>query len=207
MSGAAALEARMRAAAAEDQLEPSLTPGNSAKLGMWVFLAGDAMTFGAALAAYGGLRYHNVNWPNSADWLGIGTAAVMTFILLGSSLTMAEALSGIRHGDQSKFRRFLLATIGGGLIFLAMLALEWTHLIRGEHLSIRTSLFGATFFLLTGFHGLHVVVGVTCNSILFIRALTGGITRHGAGTVEVAGLYWHFVDLVWIVIFTFVYLL
>src|SRR5580658_10754497 len=87
-----------------DELEPSLTPGNSGKLGMWVFLAGDAMTFGAGIAAYGALRYHNVNWPNPSDYLGITTTAIMTFILICSSVTMVESLSGIQHGNQSKFR-------------------------------------------------------------------------------------------------------
>ena len=76
-----------------DELEPSLTPGNSGKLGMWVFLAGDAMTFGAGIAAYGALRWYNVNWPDPADWLGITLTAIMTFILICSSLTMVEALS------------------------------------------------------------------------------------------------------------------
>src|SRR6266446_10467811 len=101
MSQAAAVETHDQGAVQADQLEPSLTPGNLGKLGMWSFLAGDAMTFGAAIAAYGALRIDNPNWPSPADYLGITTTAVMTFILICSSLTMVEALSGIQRGNMT----------------------------------------------------------------------------------------------------------
>src|SRR5262249_33545606 len=101
MSEAAAAEIQGHGAIV-DQTEPSLTPSNTAKLGMGIFLAGDAMTFGAGIAAYGALRYQNVNWPEPADWLGISLTAVMTFILICSSVTMVEALSGINHGNVRK---------------------------------------------------------------------------------------------------------
>jgi heme/copper-type cytochrome/quinol oxidase subunit 3 len=184
-----------------------LTPGNSGKLGMWVFLAGDAMTFGAGIAAYGALRYQNVNWPDPSDWLGISLTAVMTFILICSSVTMVEALSGINRGDVRKMQRFLALTVLGGLTFLGCQAFEWHHLIWGEGLSIRTSLFAATFFILTGFHGMHVTGGVIYLSTLLTRSFQRTFTAIDARLVEVAGLYWHFVDLVWILIFTFVYLI
>ncbi len=207
MSEAAAVETHAHGAEFVDELEPSLTPGNSGKLGMWVFLAGDAMTFGAGIAAYGALRYHNVNWPNPSDYLGITTTAIMTFILICSSVTMVESLSGIQHGNQSKFRTFMFLTIVGGVAFLSMQAFEWHHLLGERGMSIRRDLFDATFFILTGFHGCHVFGGVVYNSVLLIRGLTGKITQAKAGLVEIAGLYWHFVDLVWILIFTFVYLI
>jgi cytochrome c oxidase subunit 3 len=190
-----------------DELEPSLTPGNSGKLGMWVFLAGDAMTFGAGIAAYGALRWYNVNWPNPADWLGITLTAVMTFILICSSLTMVEALSGVKHHDMRKMRTFLALTVVGGLIFLGCQASEWHHLIWGEGLSIKTSLFSATFFILTGFHGMHVSGGVIYLATILFKSFGKDASNHQVKLVEVAGLYWHFVDLVWILIFTFVYLI
>jgi cytochrome c oxidase subunit III len=190
-----------------DELEPSLTPGNSGKLGMWVFLAGDAMTFGAGIAAYGALRWYNVNWPNPADWLGITLTAIMTFILICSSLTMVEALSGVEHGNMTKMRTFLGLTVLGGLVFLGCQAFEWHHLIIGEGLSIKTSLFSATFFILTGFHGMHVSGGVIYLSSVLLGSLGKEPSHHQVKVVEVAGLYWHFVDLVWILIFTFVYLI
>ena len=205
MSEAAALDTH--AHEFHDELEPSLTPGNSGKLGMWIFLAGDAMTFGAGIAAYGALRWYNVNWPNPADWLGITLTAVMTFILICSSLTMVEALDGVKKGNMDKMRRFLALTVLGGIVFLGCQAFEWHHLIEGEGLSIKTSLFSATFFILTGFHGCHVFGGVVYLASILFGSFGKEASFHEVKLVEVAGLYWHFVDLVWILIFTFIYLI
>ncbi len=207
MSEAAAADTHEHGAVIADQLEASVTPGNLGKLGMWTFLAGDAMTFGAGIAAYGALRIGNPNWPTPADYLGITTTAVMTFILICSSLTMVEALSGIQRGNQAKFRNFMALTVLGGLIFLGMQAFEWHHLIGERGMSIKRDLFDATFFILTGFHGCHVFGGVVYNSVLLIRGMMGKLPQAKAGLVEIAGLYWHFVDLVWILIFTFIYLI
>jgi len=207
MSEAAAADTHEHGAVIADQLEASVTPGNLGKLGMWTFLAGDAMTFGAGIAAYGALRIGNPNWPTPADYLGITTTAVMTFILICSSLTMVEALSGIQRGNQAKFRNFMALTVLGGIIFLGMQAFEWHHLIGERGMSIKRDLFDATFFILTGFHGCHVFGGVVYNSVLLIRGMMGKLPQAKAGLVEIAGLYWHFVDLVWILIFTFIYLI
>ena len=207
MSEAVAAETHEHGAVIADQLEASVTPGNLGKLGMWTFLAGDAMTFGAGIAAYGALRIGNPNWPSPADYLGITTTAVMTFILICSSLTMVEALSGIQRGNQAKFRNFMALTVLGGLIFLGMQAFEWHHLIGERGMSIKRDLFDATFFILTGFHGCHVFGGVVYNSVLLIRGMMGKLPQAKANLVEIAGLYWHFVDLVWILIFTFIYLI
>ena len=207
MSEVAAADTHEHGAVIADQLEESVTPGNLGKLGMWSFLAGDAMTFGAGIAAYGALRIGNPNWPSPADYLGITTTAVMTFILICSSLTMVEALSGIQRGNQAKFRNFMALTVLGGLIFLGMQAFEWHHLIGERGMSIKRDLFDATFFILTGFHGCHVFGGVVYNSVLLIRGMMGKLPQAKAGLVEISGLYWHFVDLVWILIFTFIYLI
>jgi heme/copper-type cytochrome/quinol oxidase subunit 3 len=207
MSEAAAADTHEHGAVLADQLEASVTPGNLGKLGMWTFLAGDAMTFGAGIAAYGALRIGNPNWPSPADYLGITTTAVMTFILICSSLTMVEALSGIQRGNQAKFRNFMALTVLGGIIFLGMQAFEWHHLIGERGMSIKRDLFDATFFILTGFHGCHVFGGVVYNGVLLIRGMMGKLPQSKAGLVEIAGLYWQFVDLVWILIFTFIYLI
>ena len=204
MSQAVVLDSHEHGHPAADPAEAPLTPDSTGKLGMWIFLAADAMTFGAAIAAYGALRIGNVNWPVPSTILGIPSTAIMTFILIVSSVTMVEALSGLKNGDSAKCKRFLLGTIAGGLIFLGMQAREWTHLIAGEGLSIKTSLFSATFFILTGFHGMHVTGGVIYNSVMLQRATAGKLRYQ---ILEIAGLYWHFVDLVWILIFTFVYLI
>jgi heme/copper-type cytochrome/quinol oxidase subunit 3 len=170
---------------------------------MWIFLAADAMSFGGLLAGYAALRLGDPSWPKPSDVLGINLTAVMTFILICSSVSMVKSLSAIRHGNHGAFRLWLAATALGGLFFLGCQAYEWTHLIN-HGLSLGT-LFGATFFVLTGFHGAHVTSGVIY--LLVILALAGRFDEDTNNPVELVGLYWHFVDLVWILIFTFVYLL
>ncbi len=189
-------------------VESPLTPESWGKLGMWIFLAGDAMSFGCLIVGYGILRYHNPNWPVPSHVLGVNLTAFMTFLLICSSVTMVLSLSAIQRNDMKGFRKFLLLTILGGIAFVGLQAFEWTHLITERFpevgISFTTHLFATTFFVLTGFHGMHVTGGVIYNLCVLIACLRG---RWGAKHVEIAGLYWHFVDLVWILIFTFVYLL
>jgi cytochrome c oxidase subunit 3 len=191
--------------------ESPLTPESWGKLGMWVFLAGDAMSFGALLAGYGALRYGSADWPLPAEVLGIGLTAFMTFLLICSSVTMVKGLAAIQDGDRPAFVRFIGLTVLGGVTFLGLQAYEWTHLIHaGLGLTANpwgASLFGTTFFVLTGFHGMHVFGGVVYLSCILVQGLRGKYGPENANPVEIAGLYWHFVDLVWILVFTFVYLL
>ena len=202
-----------QAAAHAEPAESPLTPESWGKLGMWVFLAGDAMSFGALLSAYGAVRAASPHWPNPQEALGINLTAFMTFLLICSSVTMVKALEGIKRGDVAKLKLFLNLTILGGATFLGLQAYEWTHKIR-EGMSILQvvldghtfdSLFGATFFILTGFHGCHVLGGVIYLSCIRAHADAYSAARHNP--VEIVGLYWHFVDLVWILVFTFIYLL
>ena len=206
MSQTAALEH----AVGVEPAESPLTPESWGKLGMWVFLAADAMSFGALLAGYGALRVGSPDWPRPSSVLGIGLTAFMTFLLICSSVTMVKALSAIRHNDRVGMRNFLLLTVLGGVAFLSMQAYEWTHLIHeGLHLTGNpwgASLFGTTFFLITGFHGCHVFGGVVYLSTVMLRGIGGRYSSRDYRGVEIAGLYWHFVDLVWILVFTFVYL-
>lgn len=196
---------------AVEPAESPLTPESWGKLGMWIFLAGDAMTFGALIVGYGILRVGSANWPVPSHVLGINLTAFMTFLLICSSVTMVLSLSAIQRGDQSGLKKFLLLTALGGAGFLGLQAFEWTHLIeRGLTLSgnpFGAPLFGTTFFVLTGFHGLHVFSGVVYLICVLIQASLGRFSEQSHNGVEIAGLYWHFVDLVWILIFTFVYLL
>lgn len=196
---------------AVEPAESPLTPESWGKLGMWVFLAGDAMTFGALLAAYGAVRAGSTDWPVPQHVLGISLTAFMTFLLIVSSVTMVKGLSAIKHDDRKGMVRFLGLTVLGGITFLGLQAYEWTHLIHGGlHLSTNpygNYLFGTTFFAITGFHGAHVTGGVIYLSIIIFRGLRKPYTSADYNTVEIAGLYWHFVDLVWILVFTFVYLI
>ena len=202
------------AVAIAHEVEPAespLTPESWGKLGMWIFLAGDAMSFGALLAAYGALRYLSPNWPMPSTQLGIGLTSLMTFLLICSSVSMVKALAAVQDDDMKSFRMFLGLTILGGIAFLSMQAYEWTHLIhRGLHLTANpwgASQFGTTFFILTGFHGCHVFSGVVYLSCVLAKGVRGGYAPTNFNGVENVGLYWHFVDLVWILVFTFVYLL
>lgn len=199
--------------AAVEPAESPLTPESWGKLGMWVFLAGDAMTFGSLLAGYGALRAGSLDWPDPTKILGIQLTAFMTFLLICSSVTMVKGLSAIKHGDPKRMRTFLLLTALGGAIFLGLQAYEWTHLITGEHKVYFTtfagqkSLFGATFFAITGFHGAHVTGGVIYLLIVVMNGLRGKYSAENYNGVEIVGLYWHFVDLIWILVFTFIYLI
>jgi cytochrome c oxidase subunit III len=206
VSQAAALEH-----AAVEPAESPLTPESWAKLGMWVFLAGDAMSFGSLLAGYGALRYSSPNWPMPSHQLGIGLTSLMTFLLICSSVAMVQALASVQDGDLTRFRNYLSLTILGGISFLSMQAFEWTHLIH-EGLGLAgnpwgAAQFGTTFFVLTGFHGCHVFAGVVYLSCVLAKGLRGGYSASDYNGVETVGLYWHFVDLVWILVFTFVYLI
>lgn len=191
--------------------ESPLTPESWSKLGMWIFLAGDAMSFGGLLAAYGALRHGSPDWPHPSEHLGIALTGFMTFLLICSSVTMVKGLAAIQEGNRAGLCRFLGLTILGGVIFLSLQAYEWTHLIH-EGLGLTSNpwgaaQFGTTFFLLTGFHGCHVFAGVVYLGCVLIKALRGGYSANDWNGVETAGLYWHFVDLVWILVFTFVYLI
>ncbi len=194
-----------------ERYENQLTPGWG-KLMMWIFLCSDAMSFAGLLATYGAVRLGSNNWPNPATVLDVPLTAVNTFILICSSVTMVKALSAIRHGNRKGLLLWLGGTILGGSTFLGIQAYEWTHLIH-EGLTIQgnpfgiSSLFGATFFILTGFHGCHVLSGVIYLLCIAIRGAQGVYTAEKNSPVEIAGLYWHFVDLIWILVFTFVYLI
>lgn len=191
--------------------ESPLTPESWGKLGMWVFLCGDAMSFGTLLAAYGAVRFGSADWPVPADVLGITLSGLMTFLLICSSVTMVWGLAAAQAGDTAGFRRWIGLTIIGGALFLVGQAYEWTHFIQGglgfTMNPYGSPLFGTTFFIITGFHGMHVTGGVIYLSILWLKGASGYYSGENAYLVEVAGLYWHFVDLVWIMVFTFIYLL
>ena len=195
-----------------------LGPATAGKLGMWVFLVTDAMSFSGLLLTYGVARAASPDWPDPTKHLGVNFTALMTFVLICSSVSMVMALSAARARDRRGLTRWLAATILGGLFFLGGQAFEWRHLVH-EGMTLSGDAFAAaghgdarfcsTFFAVTGFHGLHVLTGVLYLAAGLARAARGRYTD-GAGDanpVEVAGLFWHFVDLVWILVFTFIYLI
>ncbi len=176
------------------------------KLGMWAFIGSESIFFASLLSTYLIYKGHNVSGPGAADILEVPLTSVSTFVLLMSSLLMVLALAATQRGDVPWSRRWLLGTAGLGVLFLLGQAYEFTHFYH-EGLALQTNLFGQTFYTLVGFHGAHVTVGVLWLVTLAIASLTGQLPQKRSLSVELCGLYWHFVDIVWIVIFTLVYLL
>jgi len=175
---------------------------------MWLFIVTDGLLFAGLLAGYGFVRVASPQWPDRSQIFHLDFIALMTFILISSSATMATAVGASRRGDWRRVITFLLLTILGGLAFLSCQAYEWSVLIgEGARLTANpwgVPLFSASFFILTGFHGSHVLTGVIVLTITVIRSARG---RSSADGIELAGLYWHFVDLVWVFIFTLFYLI
>ncbi|MDI3318680.1 cytochrome c oxidase subunit 3 [Pinibacter soli] len=199
------------------------------KIMMWYFLMSDAFTFGAFLISYGTIRFATNSWPdpnhvfNSFPGLGAGYpllfVSLMTFILIISSVTMVLAVQAGQEMDRKRVAKYLVFTILGGLAFLSCQAWEWTHLYHegawwghnpfpNHNGSVATTNFSNFFFTITGFHGFHVFSGVIINIIMLIMTLQGKFDQRGHYLmIEKAGLYWHFVDLVWVFVFTCFYLI
>jgi len=180
------------------------------KFMMWVFIVSDALTFAGFIVAYGFMRSVSPAWPDQAEVFSMGLITFMTFALISSSAVMAMSVGAAQQGNQKRAVQFLWLTIGGGLIFLGSQAYEWAHFIaEGARLDFNPWLpevpqFTAAFFVMTGFHGFHVFTGLV---LLVYTALRARVGKYSGDSVEIAGLYWHFIDVVWVFIFAFFYLL
>ena len=189
----------------------SLTAGTpfsmpTKKLAMWLFIIADTMTFSACLVAYGFLRIGTANWPR--PFHSITNVALMTFILLTSSLTMLLGVQAAKAGDKAGAFRWTMITAAAGILFALLHVREWLALIDEGMTLFKnpwgTGLFGASFFSITGLHLTHVVSGVIALIVVGLRYKGG---RYKADDIEILGLYWHFVDLVWMFVVPLVYLL
>ncbi len=191
------------------------------KLMMWIFLLSDTFIFSVFLTSYMTVRISATDaWPNASEVFALEIAgvhlpllliAIMTFILITSSGTMAMAVNCAYRGDKKKAVTFIVLTALFGASFVGMQAFEWTKLITEEGIRpwgnpLGAAQFGSSFFMITGFHGLHVTGGVIYLLWVARRVSTGYYDGKGLEIVEIAGLYWHFVDLVWVFIFAFFYL-
>ena len=186
---------------------PTSTGLTNEKVGMWAFLGSECLLFGALISTY--LLFKGQSAPGTItphDVFDIPYTSVSSFVLLMSSLTMVLALAAIQRGDHRLTRVWILTTALLGASFVAGQAYEFTVFVR-EGMNLRVNLFGSSFFVLTGFHGAHVTIGVLMLLSLYSLSLKGKLPASKAETVELVGLYWHFVDVVWIVIFTLVYLI
>jgi len=187
-------------------LEATNTGIPNRKLAMWTFLGSECMLFGSLIATFLIYRGRNIVGPYPEELLNIPFITVTTFVLLMSSLAMVLALSAVQRDDRRMTQVWLLMTAVFGLIFLGGQYYEFSHFVH-EGLPLGQNLFSSSFYVLTGTHGAHVAGGVIWLLTLFALAVTGRLKSTDALNVEIAGLYWHFVDAVWIVLFTVIYLL
>src|SRR5437660_596979 len=176
------------------------------KLAFWAFLGSECLLFGALISTYLLYRNRAIVGPTPKQLYDIPYTSVSSFVLLLSSLTMVLALAAIQRGEGRRLRVWLLATAFLGATFISGQVYEFTSFIR-EGLTIKTNLFGSSFFVLTGFHAAHVTLGIIMLLSLARLSQKGRIPQAKSEVIEIAGLYWHFVDIVWIVIFTVVYLI
>jgi cytochrome c oxidase subunit 3 len=176
------------------------------KVGFWTFIGSECLFFGTLISTYMVYKGASVTGPYPEEILNIPLTSVSTFVLLMSSLAMVLALDGVQRGSKKLSVFWLGMVVFFGLIFLGFQVYEFTHFVH-EGLTIPTNVFGSSFFVLTGFHGAHVTVGVIWMSVLMGLAIANKLPPTRALAVEIAGLYWHFVDIVWIVIFTLIYLI
>jgi cytochrome c oxidase subunit III len=197
-------------AAGHDAAHATALGVDSRKMGVWTFIGSETLFFAALIVTY--FIYKPVNAARYPDQLpheklGIQFTGVLAAILLASSVTMVLALAAARRGDKRQFAIFQLATIGLGLCFLGGQVYEFTHLVFSEGVTLGSSLLGTTFFVLTGFHGTHVAIGATWLLAVFLKVRAYPNSPANVMDIELGGLYWHFVDLVWVAIFTLIYLL
>ena len=187
-------------------VEETTTGLNSRKLLMWAFLGSDVMFFGAFIATYLVYRGKSLVGPYPSEVLNIPITTVSTFVLLMSSLAMVLALHYVKEGEKNKGTLWILVVVVLGAIFMGFQFVEFREF---AHLGLtpRTNIFGTTFFILTGIHGAHVTIGVIWMAFLAYSSNSGALRADNALDLEIAGLYWHFVDIVWIVIFTVIYLI
>ena len=185
---------------------PTSTGLNNRKMVFWAFLGSECMFFGSLIATYLVYRGRDTVGPHPHEIFNIPFTSFSAFVLLMSSLTMVLALAAVQRGDRNGARLWLAATALLGMTFVGGQCYEFTE-FAAHGLTPQTNLFGCTFFVLTGFHGTHVTVGVIWLWSLFSMATRGKLGPEHSLDVEIAGLYWHFVDVVWIAIFTLVYLI
>jgi len=176
------------------------------KLLMWAFLGSDCMFFGSFIATYVIYSGKIAGGPIPEDVFSIPTTSVSTFVLLMSSMSMVLCYSALVQGKLKNFRIWILSTALLGMTFIGFQVFEFRDFVL-YGLTPKTNLFGSTFFVLTGFHGAHVTLGIIWLLTLFFYSFRGGVTSERHLDVDLAAIYWHFVDVVWIVIFTVVYLL
>lgn len=178
---------------------------SNGKICIWLFLASEVMFFTGLIGAYIVLRFGQGEWPDPTETLNVRLTAFNTFLLICSSVTLVAALQNIQMGKRGKANFFLFATTFIGALFVGIQIYEYQELF-GHGMTPFENVFGGCFYVMTGFHGVHVAAGVVAMGTLWIMGLCGKFDEHNYAAVENTGLYWHFVDLIWIILFAIVYL-
>lgn len=200
----------------EDVLNPKTMPhdpekatleGKNKFLGLWFFLGGETVLFAALFGTYLALKDSTHNGPSTHELYELGLVFLMTMLLLTSSLTSVYAMYHMKNNDYRKMQLWLAVTALLGVAFLACEIYEFTHYVTGEGFTFRSSAFGSAFYALVGFHGGHVLFGLTWLTSLMIRNAKRGLNLYNAPKFNTFSLYWHFIDVVWVFIFTVVYLM
>jgi len=194
------------AAIARDDHHYTSTGLSSWKVGFWTFIGSECLFFATLISTYMVYKGRSIVGPYPEEILDIPLTSISTFVLLMSSLAMVLALDGVQRGSRRLTLVWLGAVIVLGAAFLGFQVYEFNHFVH-QGLTIGTNVFGSSFFVLTGFHGAHVAAGIIWMVTLWILGARNRLPATASLKVEIAGLYWHFVDVVWIVIFTLVYLI
>lgn len=196
----------VQAVAAEMQVGQEAVIAPSGKLGVWWFIASEIMVFGGLIGSYVLLRVARGGWPDQASHVNWRLGATNTLILVTSSLTMILALNAVRIERRQRAARFLLVTVLLGFAFLGVKSIEYTRELS-EGFTPASGMFWSFYYIMTGLHGVHVLGGIILNATLYIAAVRGDLWSDSRRSrVEFAGLYWHFVDVVWIFLFPLLYL-
>ncbi len=176
------------------------------KLGMWVFLGSECLLFGGLISTYLLYKRTAVKGPVPHQLYDIPFTSVSSFVLLMSSMTMVLALAALQRGEEQRCRVWLVTTAMLGATFISGQVYEFTSFVK-KGMGYTTNTAASAFYTLTGFHGVHVSIGIIMLMSLFVMSLRGRLPQERSEVVEIVGLYWHFVDIVWILIFTVVYLI
>ena len=176
------------------------------KLAMWLFLGSECLLFGGLISTFLLYRNRTAGGPVPHDLFDIGFTSISSFVLLMSSLTMVLAVSAIKRGDHRSLRAWLAVTATLGGVFISGQVYEFS-IFLSEGMGFTTSPASSAFYTLTSFHGAHVAIGLVMLVSTLVLSLRGRITQEKSEVVEIVGLYWHFVDVVWILVFTIVYLI
>ncbi|MBU5673501.1 cytochrome (ubi)quinol oxidase subunit III [Paenibacillus brevis] len=187
--------------------EKATLEGRNKVLGFWLFLGGEAVLFGTLFATFLTLRDQVADGPSAAELFSLPITAAATFILLVSSLTSVFAIQAMHRGNRKSLATWLGVTVVLGLAFLLLEIYEFYEYIVHDDYGMTTSAFSSAFYTLVGFHGAHVLFGILWISILIGQLMRKGLTVVTAPKIYVSAMYWHFIDVVWVFIFTVVYLL